>query len=366
MQKLVDRWDVKDSLVLAHRNKDVDELNLRLRQKRIDQNEISQGYAVNSRNEVINISQGDKILFLKNKKILGVKNGNFAEITNVKFSESGKVLNFTVVLDDDKSREITIDPNAYSYFTYGYAATVHKSQGVTVDNTHVYLGGRRWNRNLTYVAMSRHRYSCNVYGDQNTHKTLESLKYNVSRKAHKDSILDYPLAFSERRGIDIESLMRRLPEYLAQKFSEKLNKLRTKVAEIVGVSETLPELLKNYVDCQIKQTRLVHLIGATKFNSPNESRDYLNQYKENKVKINNLVKKISERPDAQENFCAMKKIKPVKLSERGGFVAIADRVSKTQFEPHDMQVLFNEIHRKLLAQHHMRKQEESLGGGRKY
>ncbi len=36
--------------------------------------------------------------------------------------------------------------------------TIHKAQGVTVDRAHV-LAGRSMDRNMTYVAMSRHRNS---------------------------------------------------------------------------------------------------------------------------------------------------------------------------------------------------------------
>jgi len=44
---------------------------------------------------------------------------------------------------------------------HGYATTVHRSQGATVDRAHVYADGG--GRELGYVAMSRARQSCHAY-----------------------------------------------------------------------------------------------------------------------------------------------------------------------------------------------------------
>ena len=45
---------------------------------------------------------------------------------------------------------------AYAAVDHGYAATIHKSQGVTVDRTHV-LATPGMDRHAAYVALSRHR-----------------------------------------------------------------------------------------------------------------------------------------------------------------------------------------------------------------
>ena len=97
----------------------------------------------------------------------------------------------------------------YPHFTYGYAATVHKTQGMTVDHSLVYAGGKGWNRHLTYVAFSRHRQSCHMYADRQTHTNDRIFTYRLSRLGLKDSVLDFPLAFAERRGIDYRNLLRK-------------------------------------------------------------------------------------------------------------------------------------------------------------
>jgi ATP-dependent exoDNAse (exonuclease V) alpha subunit len=60
----------------------------------------------------------------------------------------------TVKLDDGRS--IAFDTKNYAHIDHGYAATIQKSQGVTVDCTHV-LATPGLDRHATYVALSRHR-----------------------------------------------------------------------------------------------------------------------------------------------------------------------------------------------------------------
>ena len=219
-----------DYFVIAHRKVDVAELNSLLRAERIRREEISEGYKAETRDGEINISQGDRIVFLKNDRRLGVSNGRFATIKEVDFTESGQVTGFTAILDGDK-KEIRINNHEYTEFTHGYAATVHKSQGMTVAHSFVYAGGKYWSRNLSYVAMSRHKETCHLFADTRTHKSADELKTNLGRLSIKDSLLDYPLAFAERRGIETGFLEKLLPEHLLQRIRDMKEKLSIKIEQ---------------------------------------------------------------------------------------------------------------------------------------
>ncbi|MCV5918886.1 hypothetical protein OFN60_36215, partial [Escherichia coli] len=62
----------------------------------------------------------------------------------------------------DAGREVTFGQDTYRNLDHGYAATVHKSQGATVDRTFVLATGMM-DQHLAYVAMSRHRDRADLY-----------------------------------------------------------------------------------------------------------------------------------------------------------------------------------------------------------
>jgi ATP-dependent exoDNAse (exonuclease V) alpha subunit len=186
--------------VIAHRNQDVSLLNAAIREKRIKEGEIDRGYVVSTAKGELYFSIGDRLLFLANDTRLQVKNGQFATVRHMNVDTHGKLKQLTVQLDG-APHYLTIDPTLYADFTHGYAATVHKTQGITVDHTLVYLGGKSWDRHLTYVALSRHRKSCRLYTDEETYPSKEVLYKRLSRLGLKDSTLDYPYRFAKHRNI---------------------------------------------------------------------------------------------------------------------------------------------------------------------
>src|SRR3546814_18493015 len=56
----------------------------------------------------------------------------------------------------DDGRSIAFDVKDYRDLDHGYAATIHKAQGMTVDRSHV-LVTPGMDRHGAYVALSRHR-----------------------------------------------------------------------------------------------------------------------------------------------------------------------------------------------------------------
>ena len=223
--------EISKFLIVAHRNADVQIINNKIREMRVARSEIADGYKVKNTvagvEREIKISQNDRILFLKNDKTLGVANGRFATITYVNFTESGKVIDFNVKLDGS-DKEITVNPNSYQDFDYGYAATVHKTQGVTVDHSFVY-GGGNLNSSLTYVAMTRHKETTALYASSEQYADLEVLKERVSRLDTKDSVLNYLDEIDDyagRRGIETNQ------KTLKQIVVDSLRSVKDKLVEV--------------------------------------------------------------------------------------------------------------------------------------
>ena len=98
----------------------------------------------------------DRIRFGRNEKTLGVKNGSLGTVERI---EGGVI---QVKLDGPADTRVAVDTKFYTHLDHGYAATVHKAQGSTVDRTYV-LATPHFDRHATYVALSRHRETATVF-----------------------------------------------------------------------------------------------------------------------------------------------------------------------------------------------------------
>jgi hypothetical protein len=85
--------------------------------------------------------------------------------------------------------------------TYGYALTVHKAQGITVDVALLYAS-QTLTRESGYVGMSRGRAANHLYG------TLETLLPEVD--AELDHPLDDPIGETERAELTRAAIVARL------------------------------------------------------------------------------------------------------------------------------------------------------------
>ena len=99
---------------------------------------------------------GDRIIFLENNRDLGVKNGMLGTVEHV---EPNKII---ARLDGRDGDSVSIATDSYQAIDHGYATTIHKNQGATVDRAFV-LASSTMDRHLTYVAMTRHRDSVQLY-----------------------------------------------------------------------------------------------------------------------------------------------------------------------------------------------------------
>ena len=100
---------------------------------------------------------GDRVLFTRNDRDLQVKNGTTAVVEKLGDARIG------VRLEDGSTRLVNL--REYSHMEHGYALSVHKAQGASVDRAHVLAGemsGREW----SYVAASRAREETRLYASR--------------------------------------------------------------------------------------------------------------------------------------------------------------------------------------------------------
>ncbi len=198
---LIDRWDrdrqaSPDSsrIILTHTNAEVRELNEAARDRMREAGDLDEDVRVTVERGERSFAAGDRVMFLQNERGLGVKNGTLGTIEQV--SEH------SMSVRTDDGRDISFDLKDYDRIDHGYAATIHKAQGMTVDRTHV-LATPGMDAHGSYVALSRHRDGMDLHYGRDDFASQDKLIDTLSRDRAKDMASDYEPAqsYAERRGI---------------------------------------------------------------------------------------------------------------------------------------------------------------------
>jgi len=202
---------------LAHTNADVTALNdgIRAGLKRVGVLEGGQRGVYQTRAGAREFLAGDRITLLRNARLRSADGRGLLEVRN---GQLGNVVRadhdaLTVKIDDGGMVQVPL--RDYPDVDHGYALTIHKTQGATLDRTYV-LESAGMDRNLLYVAMSRHRQDCLLIADTASHKDVDGLIRSLARRHNvKEMTLDYEgpgLAPAERAWIAAEAERRRSPE----------------------------------------------------------------------------------------------------------------------------------------------------------
>ena len=186
---LVARWDGDrlasphaSRIILTHTNDEVQALNALARKHMRESGDLGEELTIRTERGSRMFASGDRILFLQNERGLGVKNGSLGVV------ESITPTRMAVLLDDGRS--VGFDLKDYAHVDHGYAATIHKAQGMTVDRVHV-LATPGLDAHATYVALSRHRDRVDLHYGQDDFADQGRLVATLSRERGKDMALDY-------------------------------------------------------------------------------------------------------------------------------------------------------------------------------
>ena len=202
----------KSTLILAHLRRDVRMLNEMARSKLIERGVIEPGHVFRTEDGERRFAAGDQIVFLRNEGSLGVKNGMIGRVIE---AAPGRVA--VEIGAGDQRRRVAIDQRLYRNIDHGYATTIHKAQGATVDRVKV-LATLSLDRHLTYVAMTRHREELALYYGRRSFGFHGGLAAVLSRRNTKETTLDYAgtrfygaaLRFANSRGLHLVRVARTL------------------------------------------------------------------------------------------------------------------------------------------------------------
>jgi hypothetical protein len=219
---LIDRWDRdrraspdKSRIILTHTNDEVRALNEAARERIRAAGDLGDDVRLTVERGARNFASGDRVMFLQNERGLGVKNGTLGTIEQVSTR--------SMAVRTDDGRCVQFDLKDYNKIDHGYAATIHKSQGMTVDRTHV-LATPGMDAHSSYVALSRHRDSVDLHYGSDDFASQNRLTHTLSRDRAKDMASDYEQrdpaqSYAERRGITFRD---RVAEIVRKVVPEKL------------------------------------------------------------------------------------------------------------------------------------------------
>jgi Ti-type conjugative transfer relaxase TraA len=222
---LIDRWDRdrqaapdRSRIILTHTNDEVRALNDAARERMWAAGDLGHEVRVTVERGERSFAGGDRVMFLQNERGLGVKNGTLGTIEQV------SVRSVTVRTDDGRS--VRFDLKDYDHLDHGYAATIHKAQGMTVDHTHV-LATPGMDAHSSYVALSRQRDGMELHYGRDDFANPDRLTRALSRDRAKDMASDYEQrdpaqGYAERRGI---SFGERVAEIVRKVVPEKVRNM---------------------------------------------------------------------------------------------------------------------------------------------
>ncbi|WP_213978883.1 Ti-type conjugative transfer relaxase TraA [Sphingomonas sp. dw_22] len=202
--ELVERWDREriaapdqTRIILTHTNDEVRELNAAARDRMRTAGKLGDDVLVKAERGNRMFASGDRIMFLRNERGLEMKNGTLGTVEQV--NQQG----MTIRTDDGRS--VAFDTKDYAHVDHGYAATIHKAQGMSVDRSHM-LATPGMDRHGAYVGMTRHRDGMALHYGRDDFKDDARLVRTLSRERTKDMTSDYARVepvreFAERRGI---------------------------------------------------------------------------------------------------------------------------------------------------------------------
>nr|WP_294866832.1 MobF family relaxase [uncultured Pseudogulbenkiania sp.] len=159
---------------MAGTNAEVMEANLQIRKALQERGHVSKEeiFANNGENKFF-LAQGDKIVFTQNNRKMNYMNGEQGLVIGIDKKQglvriqktNGKILQL-------KTNDIDVD--------LAFCVSVHKAQGITSNQTLVYMSPNMSQRQWTYVAMSRHKYEVKVYtSDIYNQKLLDEYQKKV-------------------------------------------------------------------------------------------------------------------------------------------------------------------------------------------
>ena len=212
--------------VFAYTNRDVDALNAEFRQVRRDRGELSgPEIELETKHGAAFFGVGDRVQFTGTDKKAGIYNGNAGTIAAID-ERSGRL---SAVLDAPagaKGREVAWSAAEFAGFRHGYAGTIYKGQGKTLDHSYLYHS-HHWLAAASYVALTRQRQSAQVFVARDTARDTREL----ARQMARGEVRAASIAWATREEMAERQVAREPREHARTRLTASEDSLQAKVPD---------------------------------------------------------------------------------------------------------------------------------------
>jgi len=256
----------KTTLILAHLRRDVRELNVLARGKLVERGLVKAGYAFRTEDGERHFAKGDQIVFLKNEGSLGVKNGMIARVLEASRDRIVAEIGDGPI---ETRHRVEVEQHFYRNIDHGYATTIHKSQGATVDRVKV-LATLSLDKHLTYVAMTRHREDVALYYGSRSFDKVGGLTKVLSQRNAKETTLDYDggrlysaaLRYATTRGLHAVRVARTLVSDHRHWISRQKVRLEELAGRLAAIGARLGVVKTSHSPITVRSEPMVPGIGS--------------------------------------------------------------------------------------------------------
>jgi AAA domain-containing protein/relaxase-like protein len=224
----------KRRFMFAFTNAEVDALNTYARAIHKQRGDLGDGHTLPTATGAQEFSTGDRILFSGNgrtqqEKRAGLTNGNAGTIAAIDMT--GPKPRVTVALDtapafagagsgrEPRTVSFIVGENAeageFNKLKLGYAGTIYKGQGATLDQTYV-CHSAHWKSSAAYVALTRHKESVEIFASRETVKDLDAMARGLGRSDNKRAATAYRIDNDAAIPAGLESTVATLADPRAQ------------------------------------------------------------------------------------------------------------------------------------------------------
>ncbi|HEV7911273.1 MAG TPA: AAA family ATPase [Methylocella sp.] len=164
----------KTRFVFAYTNDDVSKINFAIRKVRRERGELGEDHVFATGRGQEAYAAGDRLQIIGTDKQRGLLNGHAGTIAKIEDTT------IHLQLDGRAGRMVAFDAEEFTQFRHGYAGTIYKGQGRTLDQTYLYHS-EHWRSAASYVALTRHRDKAEVFVARNTAANLKELARQMAR-----------------------------------------------------------------------------------------------------------------------------------------------------------------------------------------